>query len=87
MVGAGNVLFDNRAFVQVGRHVMRGGTNDFYATVKRLLVRPCAFKAWQKRVVDVDGAAVQVLAQVVRQHLHVARQNHQLGLLVGHQFH
>jgi hypothetical protein len=37
-------------------------------------------EAWQEAVVDVDATARKIGRQVVRQDLHVARQNDQVGL-------
>ena len=45
VVNAGNILLNDRAFVQVRSHVMRSGTNQFDASVMRLKVRFCAFEA------------------------------------------
>lgn len=79
MVDALNILFDDRAFVERGGHVVGGGTDDLDAALVGLVVGPGALEAGQEGVVDVDGAAFEGPAEVVGQHLHVARQHHQLG--------
>ena len=79
VVHAGHVLLDDRAFVQVGRHVVRGGADQLDAALVRLPVGLGALEAGQETVVDVDGTPGEVAAQLVRQDLHVARQHHQLG--------
>ena len=81
VVGARHVLLDDRTLVQIGGDVMRGGAYQFHAPVMRLVIGFGALEAGQKGVVDVDGAAGEFFAQVVRQNLHVARQHHQFGAL------
>ena len=44
----------------------------------RLMIRLGALEARQKRVVNVDHLAEESLGQVIGQHLHVARQHHQV---------
>ena len=62
MVHAGDVLFDDRTFVEVARHVVRGGADDLDPARVRLVVRFGALEARQEAVVDVDGAAGQRIA-------------------------
>jgi hypothetical protein len=57
MADALDVLVDDRAFIERGGDVMRGGADQFDATLMRLMVGPRAFKARQKRVMDIDAAA------------------------------
>ena len=33
------VLFDDRAFIQIGRHIVRGCPDEFHTAFKRLFVR------------------------------------------------
>ncbi|OKH79518.1 hypothetical protein EB73_35100 [Mycobacterium sp. SWH-M3] len=80
MVDADHLLLDDRSLVEVGSHVMRGGANEFHATVEGLMVRLGALESREERVVDVDGAAAQRLAGFVREHLHVPREHHQVGV-------
>jgi hypothetical protein len=46
----------------------------------RLGVGLGAFEAREKRVMDVDRAAVQAAAGLIRQYLHVAGKDHEFGL-------
>ena len=59
-------------------HVVRGGADQLHAAVEGLVVGPGALEARQERVVDVDRLARQRAAGVVGEHLHVARQHHQV---------
>ena len=65
VVNAGNSLLNDRPLIQICGHVMRGGTNQFNASVVCLKIGFCAFKAWQKTVVNVDGATIQCFSHVV----------------------
>jgi hypothetical protein len=57
VVHALDVLFDDRALVEVGRHVVRGGADQLDAARMRLEVGPRALEAGQEAVVDVDRPA------------------------------
>ncbi|MNV60820.1 hypothetical protein D3C71_1532970 [compost metagenome] len=81
MVHAGHVLFDDRAFVQIRGHIVRGGADDLDPARVRLVIRLRAFEAGQEAVVDVDRTPGQRFAQARRQNLHVTRQHHQVDLL------
>ncbi len=74
-----HILFNDGAFVKVCGDIVRRGADQFDAPIVRLVIRLGALEAGQERVVNVDGAARQLAAQVVRQNLHVTRQHHQLG--------
>ena len=62
MVHARHVLLDDRALVEIGRHVVRGGADQLDAARMGLRVRPRALEAGQEAVVDVDRAAGQLRA-------------------------
>ena len=66
VVGPFHVLLDDRTFVEVGGHVVGGGADQLHAAVVRLVVGLGALEAGQEGVVDVDRAAGQLRAQVVR---------------------
>jgi hypothetical protein len=51
-----NVLLDNGAFVEIRRHIMRGGADQFYAARVSLMVGLGALEAGQETVMDVDAA-------------------------------
>jgi hypothetical protein len=59
---------------------MRRGADKLDASVECLVIRLGSFEAREERVMDIDSAARELLAQIVRQNLHVARQNHELSL-------
>jgi len=54
------------------------GADQLHAALVRLVVRLGALEAGQERMVDVDGPAFQLAAQVIREDLHVAREHHEL---------
>ena len=86
MVHTSDILFNDRAFVQIRCDVMGCGTNEFHPPVMCLVVGLGAFEAGQKRVVDIDSSARQIAAQVVAQNLHVTCQHYQFGLLILNDF-
>ena len=65
VVHTGHVLLDDRAFVQIGRHIVGGGADQLHTPVVGLVVGLGPFEAGQKAVVDVDGTPGQFAAQVV----------------------
>ncbi len=79
MSNSHDVLLDNRAFIQIGSHVVRCCADQLYAAFVRLFIRVCPLEGRQERVVDVDNPARHFLTQLVRQDLHVTGQHHQFG--------
>ena len=67
MVGACDVLLDDRALVESAGDVMRGGADQLDAAVEGLLVGVGTLEAGQERMVDVDGPAFERLAGAVGQ--------------------
>ena len=59
-----HALGDDRPFIQIVVDVMRRGAHQFHALVVRLVIRLGALEARQQRVVNVDGLAVQLAAQL-----------------------
>ena len=53
MIDARHILLDDGAFVQIARDIVRRGTDEFDATIVRLVIRFSAFEARQKTVVDI----------------------------------
>jgi hypothetical protein len=51
-----NVLFDDGTFVEIRRHIVRGGADQFHAACVSLMVWPGALKAGEETVMDVDAA-------------------------------
>ena len=71
-----HVLLDDRARIQLFGHVVARSADQFYAAQRSLVVRLGADEGRQEAVVNVDDLACVFFAQVRRQNLHVARQNH-----------
>ncbi len=60
---------------------MRSRADQFNAAIMRLKVRARPFEAWQNRVVNLDGATIQVFAQRRRQYLSVTSMHDQINTL------
>src|SRR6266853_1934987 len=58
-------LLDDRTLIEIGSHVMGGGTDHLDAAVIGLVVRFGTLEPRQERVMYVDGAPPQPLAQIV----------------------
>ena len=80
MIDAFDRLFDNRSFVQIGRDIVRRRPDQLYAAFIRLMIRFRAFKAGQKRMVDIDAVSRQRAAHVVGQNLHITGKNDQINV-------
>ena len=48
VVNPDDILFDDRSFIKVRSDVVRGGADELYAPLPRLMVRFGAFEAWQE---------------------------------------
>src|SRR5690606_21424985 len=66
MGDAHRVLLDDRAFVQVCRHVMRRRADQLYAALIGLLVGIGALEARQEGMVDIDDLARHRPAKLIR---------------------
>lgn len=75
-------LLNDRPLIEFGRDVMRGCADQFHTPLMRLVVGFRALEAWEKGMVDVDHASKQTLRKIVRQNLHVPRQNDEVSLCV-----
>ena len=73
-----HALLADRALVEVGGDVVRRRADQLHAALAGLVVGPGALERGQEGVVDVDHASLHRAAQVVREHLHVAGEHHQL---------
>src|SRR6266568_328474 len=60
MADALDVLFDDGAFIEVRRDVVRRCSNELHATLMRLMVRPCALEPGQERMVNIDATASEL---------------------------
>ena len=61
-----DVLHDDRAHVQLGGGVVRGGADELHAALLRAVVRLRALERGQERVVDVDRVRRVPVAEPVR---------------------
>ena len=55
MANARNVLIDDGAGIEILCHIVTGRSNQFYSTLRRLMVRASARKSWQKTVMNVGS--------------------------------
>ncbi len=85
VAGPCHVLLDDRALIEVRRHVVRRRPDELDPALVRLGVGARPLEGRQERVVDVDDAPVQSLAQGGGEDLHVAGQHHQLDVEGVHQ--
>ena len=76
-----HVLLDDRALVQIGGRVVRGGADTLHAAAVGLVVGPAAAEGRQEGVVDVDDARRVGLDEVSVENLHVAGQDDQVDLV------
>jgi len=78
-------LLDDRALIEIGRHVVRGRADELDALGVRLVIRLGALEGRQERVVNVDHPAFDPLADLGREDLHVPGEHDELGLgLIDH---
>ena len=79
--GPGNVLLDDRTFVEIRRNVVRRSADELHASLVGLVIGLCTLEARQKGMVDVDRATVELAAEIVREHLHVAGEHDEIDAL------
>ncbi len=77
---SGDILFDDRSFIEVAGHVVRRGTDDLHATIMRLAIRVGADECGEERVVDVDHLAVPLVGEPRGQHQHVAGEDDEIEI-------
>src|SRR5699024_2493238 len=80
MVDASDVLFDDRALVEVFGHIVAGRADEFDSSLLRLPVRTCADESGKERMVDVDDRDVQLVEEILGQYLHIAGQDDEVGI-------
>jgi hypothetical protein len=73
------VLGNDGTFVEVSSNVVAGGTDEFDASGVGTLIRSCAFKGRQERMVDVGDAVFELPAEIVGEDLHIPGQDHEVG--------
>lgn len=86
VVDPNNILFDDRAFIQVTGDEVGSGTNDFHTSVVGLVVGLGTLERGQEAVVDVDNATGHGCTQGWGQHLHIPSQHNQINIVLAHQF-
>src|SRR3546814_13291041 len=64
---------------------MRRRTDQLHAALMRAMIRLGALEAGQKRVMNIDAAPLQLVAEIVRQNLHIASQHQQIHVHFAHQ--
>ena len=79
MIDALDDLLDDRAFVEIVGDEVRSRADQLHAARMRLVIRLRALEAGQERMVDVDRAVRELRARLLRQYLHIAREDHELG--------
>ena len=84
---AGHVLLNDGAGIQLGCHVMAGGTDDFHAALPGLVVGLGSHEGGQERVVNVDDVVRVFGNHLVRDNLHVAGQHDERDVLLPEQLH
>src|SRR5450755_1026767 len=86
MVDADDVLLDDGAVVEYLGNVVGGSADQLYAALERLVVGLGADERGQKRVMNIDQVlGAQGGDELVRKHLHVARQDDQTALVLADQ--
>ena len=80
MIDALDPLLDDGPLVEVDGNEMGRGADEFDPAGMGLAVGAGPLEAGQERVVDVDASARQLLAELGREDLHVAGQDHQLDV-------
>jgi hypothetical protein len=74
-------LLDDGPGIEIGGDVVAGGADEFDAALVGLLVGIGADEGGQETVVDVDDAPGVVVAQIIRQDLHEAREHDEFHVL------
>ena len=75
---ADDILFDDRAFIEVGGDVVSRGTDDFNTAIMSRVIGLGTGKCRQKRVMDVENAEREDLHKCGAENLHVARENNEI---------
>src|SRR5919106_5672729 len=83
VVDAGDLLLDDRPFVEVLGDVVGGGTDELHTAGVGLRVGAGTLEGGQERVVDVDRAPGERAARVGTQDLHVAREDDELDAVLA----
>ena len=82
-----DVLFDDRAFVEVGGDVVAGGSDDFYAAPVGGMIRTGTGEGGEEAVMDVDDPVPVGGGEGIAEDLHVTRQDNGVNLVLREQGH
>lgn len=75
-----DLLLDDRALVELCRHVVCRGADQLHTTLVGLVIRLGSLESRQEGMMDVDRLAVEVAAAIGGEDLHVASERQQLGI-------
>src|SRR5258708_722188 len=75
-------LLDDGPFIQIGRHIMRGRTDQLHASIKSLVIGLGPLETRQKRVVNIDRPTSKTIAQLRRKNLHIPREHNKIRLML-----
>lgn len=73
-----DVLFDDWPLIEVGSNIVRSGADKLYPAFESLLIRVRTFEGRKERMVDIDDPPRHRLTHLVRQNLHIARENDEI---------
>jgi len=82
MVNTVDILFDDRAGIELIRHIVGGRADELDASMGGLGVWVCAGEGRQKAMVDVDDPVLPLFDERGRQYLHVSRQHDEIDMSV-----
>jgi hypothetical protein len=86
VINALHRLLDDRPFIQFAGDVVCRRADEFDAALVRFVVGARALEAGKERMVDINNPPRQLGAEFVGQHLHIARQDDEVGIGVGDDF-
>ena len=87
MGDANDVLFDDRAFVEIGSDVVAGGSDDFHTAPVGGMIRPGTGEGGEETVMDVDDPISVGGGEGIAEDLHVAGQDDGVDLVLCEQSH
>ena len=80
-----HILLDDRTFIQIRSGVVCGGSDHLHTPFPRTDVWISALKCRQERMVDIDDLFRELLNEMIRKHLHVACEDHQINIVLFEQ--
>src|SRR6056300_1375858 len=73
-----NRLLDYWALVEMFGDIVRGRADNFHPTRIGLMIGPCTLESGKERMVDIDAAACEPLANTCGKYLHVPSENQEI---------